>query len=251
MSSYQNNIRKSRPSSSYARPRSVYSSPSRSGSSSSAYSSLGRSSPSSLGRSSASLGLSSPYLSASSSPYSAVGIPSSYSSANIPSSYSSANIPSSYSSANVPSSANISSSSYALANMPSSPYSAATTYGGTASGYGGLTVTPSSPSYAGAYSRSARSAASSPSSRQSSLQRSPLKRNYYQTAGTGSPLARFDSSASLASNKSYGSEGYVVRTRVYMTLLCMGKIAPFPLFSWLYAFLKNCQSFIIIIIFFF
>lgn len=157
MSSYNNNIRKSRPSSAYARPRNVYNSPSRSGPS--VYSSLG---------------LSTPYLSTSS-----------YSS-NIPS----------YSS----------------------------TYGGTASGYGGLTLTPSasSPSlYSGrTASPSPRQSHTSPSSRQSHTSPSPrqshssqssrkphtsLKRNYYQ-----SPLSRFDSSTSLASNKSYGSEGYVV-----------------------------------------
>eukprot|EP00102_Acyrthosiphon_pisum_P015727 XP_008186417.1 PREDICTED: putative protein TPRXL [Acyrthosiphon pisum] len=164
MSSYTNNIRKSRPSSSstssYARPRSVYSSPSRN---SAMYSSLG---------------LSAPYLGTSS-----------------------------YSS-----------------TIPS--YSTST-YGGTASGYGGLTITPSSSSspnfssYSGRTaspssslhshaSSSSRHSHASPSSRHSHASPSSrhphtsLKRNFYQ-----SPLTRFDSSNSLASSKSYGSEGYV------------------------------------------
>lgn len=175
MSSYNNNIRKTRPSSSaYARPRSVYSSPSRSGNS--MYSSLGLSS--------------SPYLNTSS-----------------------------YSS-----------------TIPS--YSPST-YGGTASGYGGLTITPSSsPNFSSYTSRNAspssrqlshaspssRSQSSyvSPSSRQSSSynssparpSRAPLKRNFYQN-----PLSRFDSSNSLASSKSYGSEGYVVSKNVTVMIL--------------------------------
>lgn len=172
MSSYNNNIRKSRPSSSsssYARPRSVYSSPSRSGNS--IYSSLGLSS--------------SPYLNTSS-----------YSS-TIPS------------------------------YNPS-------TYGGTASGYGGLTITPSSNSSFSSYANRNASPSrvqlshASPSSRSQSPyvpplsrqspsytssparpSRAPLKRNYNQN-----PLSRFDSSNSLASNKSYGSEGYVVSNNV-------------------------------------
>jgi len=157
MSSYTNNIRKSRPSSSssssssYARPRSVYSSPSRNNA---MYSSLG---------------LSAPYLGTSS-----------------------------YSS-----------------TIPS--YSTST-YGGTASGYGGLTITPSSssPSFSSYSGRTASPSSSihslaSPSSRNlhvsksSRLPHASLKRNYYQ-----SPLSRFDSSTSLASSKSYGSEGYAV-----------------------------------------
>jgi len=177
MSSYNNNnniIRNSRTSASaYARPRSVYGSPSRS-SSGSVYSSLG---------------LSAPYLTPSSS-YSS-GVPS---------------------------------------------YSTST-YGGTASGYGGLTITPSSSASFSSYrttSPSSRQSLATPSSRQSLVAPSssssrqllvtpsssrqslvtplsarqshaPLKRNYYQ-----SPLSRFDSSNSLASSKSNGSEGYVV-----------------------------------------
>lgn len=178
MSSYNNNIRSSRSSSSsssYARPRSVYSSPSRAGGgggTGSLYSSFGRSAP---------------YLNASS--YSS-GVPSAY----------------------------------------SSPSYSPSTYGGTASGYGGLTITPSS-STASLSSYSAGRTASplsrqshrpSPSIRQPHVSSStrqphvspstrqphaPIKRNYYQ-----SPLSRFDSSTSLASSKSYGSEGYVVRT---------------------------------------
>lgn len=168
MSSYNNNIRKSRPSSSslssaYARPRSVYSSPSRS-SSSSLYSSIG---------------LSAPYQ------------PSPSYSSTIPS------------------------------------YSPST-YGGTASGYGGLTITPSSSSsnfslYTGRTPSpsSRQSSHASPSTRQSLYSvpsssrqsHAPLKRNYYQ-----SPLSRFDSSNSLASSKSYGSEGYAVSTNALMVI---------------------------------
>jgi len=176
MSSYNNNnniiSRNSRTSASaYARPRSVYCSPSRSGSGS-VYSSLG---------------LSAPYHTASSSYSSSV------------------------------------------------PSYSTSTYGGTASGYGGLTITPSSSASFSSYrttSPSSRQSLASPSSRQllvtplssrqslvtpSSLRQpqsisssfrqshAPLKRNYYQ-----SPLSRFDSSNSLASNKSNGSEGYMV-----------------------------------------
>lgn len=177
MSSYNNNMRKSRPlssssSSSYARPRSVYSSPSRSGSS--MYSSIG---------------LSTPYLNTSS-----------------------------YSS-----------------TIPS--YSPST-YGGTASGYGSLTITPSSSPNLSSYASrtvspssrqsshtpsSSRPSSSyvSPSSRQlssyapsSSRQpHAPPRRNFYQN-----PLSRFDSSNSLTSSKSYGSEGYVVSRNVIIKM---------------------------------
>lgn len=138
MSSYSSNIRKSRPSSSYARPRSLYSSPSR------------------VGSMFSSLNLSAPYLN---------------------------------------------SSSYSSSIPSYSPSS----YGGTASGYGSLTITPSSPSFSGGYS--GRTISSSPS-RQPVSRAHSLKRNYQK------PLSRFDSSSSLASNKSFGSEGYVVRCTV-------------------------------------
>lgn len=198
MSSYNNNIRKSRPSSSssssYARPRSVYSSPSRSGS---MYSSLG---------------LSTPYLNTSSySPsipsYSSTstygGTASGYGGLTItPSSSSSPNF-SSYRSASP-------SSRQSLATPLSSRQSHVTP---SSSRQSHVSISPSSrQSHTPLSSSSRQSHTPLSSSRQSHTPLSssrqshaPLKRNYYQ-----SPLSRFDSSTSLASNKSYGSEGYAV-----------------------------------------